>query len=249
MAVGLCASDVGMYLRTTQRRRKDGSVGPVRAAGAQPAGGRGHAGGGAASTSAARTSSTSTGCGGWRRRSPGSPTVRRTGRRAAGAARASFEVDRSSRPLGGGVAAGRVVARARGRDGARQGARRAAVHDRCRAGAVRAGRQPGARSVLEAGRRRVGRPRMPRSRAWRRWTRTRPTGRWTCWSRPTPRAEVQEAVFFACADLLNLEVDLLFFDTTSTYFERDEPEQAAARAGVPRATGTPRTTGRICRRS
>jgi transposase len=35
---------------------------------------------------------------------------------------------------------------------------------------------------------------------------------------------VQEAVFFACADLLNLEVDLLFFDTTSTYFERSEPE-------------------------
>src|SRR4051794_14933941 len=38
------------------------------------------------------------------------------------------------------------------------------------------------------------------------------------------QANVQEAVFFACADLLNLEVDLLFFDTTSTYFERDEPE-------------------------
>ncbi len=38
-------------------------------------------------------------------------------------------------------------------------------------------------------------------------------------------AGVQEAVFFAVADLLNLEVDLLFFDTTSTYFERDEPEQ------------------------
>ena len=32
---------------------------------------------------------------------------------------------------------------------------------------------------------------------------------------PTPTAEVQEAVFFAVADLLNLEVDLLFFDTTS----------------------------------
>ncbi|PWU49672.1 IS1634 family transposase [Micromonospora sp. S4605] len=32
---------------------------------------------------------------------------------------------------------------------------------------------------------------------------------------------VQEAVFFAVANLLNLEVDLLFFDTTSTYFERD----------------------------
>lgn len=39
-------------------------------------------------------------------------------------------------------------------------------------------------------------------------------------------AKVQEAVFFACADLLNLEVDLLFFDTTSTYWERDSAEQA-----------------------
>ncbi|MCA1700507.1 MAG: IS1634 family transposase, partial [Actinobacteria bacterium] len=41
------------------------------------------------------------------------------------------------------------------------------------------------------------------------------------------QAGVQEAVFFAVADLLNLEVDLLFFDTTSTYFERDEPEAGA----------------------
>jgi len=37
-------------------------------------------------------------------------------------------------------------------------------------------------------------------------------------------AKVQEAVFFAAANLLNLEVDLLFFDTTSTYFERDSEE-------------------------
>jgi DDE family transposase len=35
---------------------------------------------------------------------------------------------------------------------------------------------------------------------------------------------VQEAVFFAVANLLNLEVDVLFFDTTSTYFERDEED-------------------------
>ena len=35
------------------------------------------------------------------------------------------------------------------------------------------------------------------------------------------QAGVQEAVFFAVADLLNLEVDVLLFDTTSTYFERD----------------------------
>jgi len=31
--------------------------------------------------------------------------------------------------------------------------------------------------------------------------------------------EVQESVFFSTANLLNLEVDLLYFDTTSTYFE------------------------------
>ncbi|HYX47756.1 MAG TPA: IS1634 family transposase [Sphingomicrobium sp.] len=37
--------------------------------------------------------------------------------------------------------------------------------------------------------------------------------------------ELCQAVYFATADLLNLEVDLLFFDTTSTYFERDEPDQ------------------------
>jgi hypothetical protein len=35
---------------------------------------------------------------------------------------------------------------------------------------------------------------------------------------------VQESVFFAVANLLNLEVDLLFFDTTSTYFARDDED-------------------------
>jgi transposase len=39
---------------------------------------------------------------------------------------------------------------------------------------------------------------------------------------------VSESVFFAVANLLNLEVDLLFFDTTSTYFERDEEETDTA---------------------
>jgi transposase len=37
-------------------------------------------------------------------------------------------------------------------------------------------------------------------------------------------ARVQEAVFFAAAHLLNLEVDLLFFDTTSTFFQREGEE-------------------------
>ncbi len=36
-----------------------------------------------------------------------------------------------------------------------------------------------------------------------------------------------EAVYWATADLLNLEVDLLFFDTTSTYFELDEQDQGS----------------------
>ena len=40
---------------------------------------------------------------------------------------------------------------------------------------------------------------------------------------------VQREVFFATADLLNLEVDLLFFDTTSTYVERDQEEPEGLR--------------------
>jgi transposase len=41
------------------------------------------------------------------------------------------------------------------------------------------------------------------------------------------QARVQEAVFFTAAHLLNLEVDLLFFDTTSTFFQRDTEETGA----------------------
>jgi hypothetical protein len=37
-------------------------------------------------------------------------------------------------------------------------------------------------------------------------------------------AELAEQVYWATATLLNLEVDLLFFDTTSTYFETDEAD-------------------------
>jgi hypothetical protein len=40
-------------------------------------------------------------------------------------------------------------------------------------------------------------------------------------------ARVQEAVFFAAANLLNLEVDLLFFDTTSTFFQREGEDEGA----------------------
>jgi hypothetical protein len=43
------------------------------------------------------------------------------------------------------------------------------------------------------------------------------------------RGELEKQVYFAVADLLNLEVDLLFFDTTSTYFELDEADEEVAR--------------------
>jgi hypothetical protein len=58
-------------------------------------------------------------------------------------------------------------------------------------------------------------------------------------------ARVQEAVFFAAANLLNLEVDLLFFDTTSTFFQRDTEESGP---GAFRVYGHSRTTGPTCPR-
>lgn len=39
-------------------------------------------------------------------------------------------------------------------------------------------------------------------------------------------AELQQAVFFAVANLLNLEVDILFFDTTSTYWQTETADDA-----------------------
>lgn len=43
------------------------------------------------------------------------------------------------------------------------------------------------------------------------------------------REMIHKEVFWAVADLLNLEVDLIFFDTTSTYFERDEEDEEGFR--------------------
>jgi transposase len=43
------------------------------------------------------------------------------------------------------------------------------------------------------------------------------------------REIIHKEVFFAVADLLNLEVDLIFFDTTSTYFEMDEEDENGLR--------------------
>ena len=43
------------------------------------------------------------------------------------------------------------------------------------------------------------------------------------------RERLEAGVFALVANLLNLEVDLLFFDTTSTYFELDDPDKPVAR--------------------
>ena len=43
------------------------------------------------------------------------------------------------------------------------------------------------------------------------------------------REIIHKEVYFAVADLLNLEVDLIFFDTTSTYFEMDEEDETGLR--------------------
>jgi transposase len=39
------------------------------------------------------------------------------------------------------------------------------------------------------------------------------------------REDIEKEVYHQAADLLNLEVDLLYFDTTSTYFEVDDPDE------------------------
>ncbi|WP_443045979.1 IS1634 family transposase [Streptomyces sp. GQFP] len=50
-------------------------------------------------------------------------------------------------------------------------------------------------------------------------------------------ADLEKQVFDEVANLLNLEVDLLFFDTTSTYFELEEPDEPVARDDAGRPFG------------
>ena len=66
---------------------------------------------------------------------------------------------------------------------------------------------------------------------------------------------VQESVFHSVANLLNLEVDVIFFNTTSTYFRPTPTRTTTKTPALGRrrpgsgAWGTPRTIGLICRRS
>ena len=81
------------------------------------------------------------------------------------------------------------------------------------------------------------------------------------------RAAVEKEIYGQVANLLNLEVDLLFFDTTSTYFEVDSEDEAVPRDKNGNLTGddaaggrgqagagsgptaSPRTTATTCPRS
>ncbi len=44
--------------------------------------------------------------------------------------------------------------------------------------------------------------------------------------------EIQREVFFSVANLLNLEVDVIFFDSSSTYFEIEDEDEADAEQGL-----------------
>ena len=59
-------------------------------------------------------------------------------------------------------------------------------------------------------------------------------------------ADLERKVFDSLATLLDLEVDVLFFDTTSTYFVTDDEDDPVARDdhGMPLASGNAQRRGR-----
>ena len=73
--------------------------------------------------------------------------------------------------------------------------------------------------------------------------------------------EIAAEIFYSVAHLLNLDVDIVFVDTTSTYWEmevaaelaRPPPRTTATTTACrskpePGCSGTPRTTAMTCRR-
>ncbi|GAC1377897.1 MAG: IS1634 family transposase [Acidimicrobiales bacterium] len=55
--------------------------------------------------------------------------------------------------------------------------------------------------------------------------------------------ELAQQVFWSTATLLDLEIEVLFFDTTSTYFEVEDPDEPVDRDDHGRATGAATDTG------
>jgi hypothetical protein len=50
------------------------------------------------------------------------------------------------------------------------------------------------------------------------------------------KASIEEAIYFSIADLFNLDVDLIFYDTTSLHFEIDEDDRGAGEQDVVRGS-------------
>ena len=55
------------------------------------------------------------------------------------------------------------------------------------------------------------------------------------------KAEVEKAVYFSVADLMNVDVDLIFYDTTSLHFEIDEEDDEVAEQVRSRLRATSQT--------
>ena len=59
------------------------------------------------------------------------------------------------------------------------------------------------------------------------------------------RPAIEEAIYFRMADLLNLDVELIFYDTTSVHFETDEEDEGAGEDDLVQGSeARPRTDGR-----
>ena len=150
---------------------------------------------------------------GWSPRSRGSSTREQ----AVAAARAGEVEVLDSRRLGGAWVLGQLWERLE--IGRRSGGWRRAGAGRggYRAGDLRAGGAAGLEPALQAGRDPLGRRAGRDRRAARGSARTPRTRRWTsCWRR---WSEIAAQIFGSVAHLLNLDVDIVFVDTTSTYWE------------------------------
>lgn len=212
-----------MYLRTTQRCNKDGSVVRLRGASAQPPRGGKHQGGGAARR--ARATSTWTGCGGWsarsgatwmmsRRRNPRPLARPQAPMRSCGWRPRSRWARRGCWTGCGGAWASPT--RLRPPWGGRfstdvERALFALVANR----AVDPCSKLAAAEWASEGVAIPGLGWMDEDQAYRAMG---------LLADADVEGQVQRAVFCAAADLLNLGVDLLLFDTTSTYFERGGEE-------------------------
>ncbi len=93
--------------------------------------------------------------------------------------------------------------------------------------------------------------RTPPCRGWRAWMRTRRTGRWTCWSRPTPKPGCRRRCSSpsrTCSTSRSTCCSSTPRRRTSSATPNRPQPMRARRAGCG-GTGTPRTPGRTCRRS